>query len=106
MGAKVTVMFNFWRECTLPKEGLPLKPVGYTMLLTCKVALPLLEMVIVRCAEVPSATSPKFKLPLTEKIFAALATGAESARRAKTANDLMMNQIFLAQFRSRSLLPL
>jgi hypothetical protein len=46
-----------------------LKPAGSVMLDTFNVAVPALEMVIDSCAEEPTRTLPKFKLPLTAMAF-------------------------------------
>src|SRR5438046_2703731 len=66
------------------------------MLVICNVEVPLLTIVIVRFAAVPRATSPKFKLPLTEIILVAFAICAENARNKSALNMVMREANFFA----------
>ena len=65
-----------------------LKPAGTVMLETFKVAVPALDMVMDNCAEEPTKTLLKLKLPLTAmalSLGAALAVCAEHTRNARIA---------------------
>src|SRR5262249_11351598 len=66
---------NVMSAVTLPPTGIDavvkvvLKPAGRVMLDTFNVVAPALEMVIDSCAEEPTRTLPKLKLPLTAMAF-------------------------------------
>ena len=77
-GAKVTVTFDLLPAAMAPLNA-PLKPPGYVMLLTVKVALPALLIVSDAVAVVPVSTLPKVRLPLSAMIGAGAAVPVPEA---------------------------
>src|SRR6185369_7872802 len=74
-----------------------LKPAGRVMLETFKVVPPALDMVMDNCAEEPTKTLLKFKLPLTAMALtlgAALAIWADTVRKASIATILANEDSF------------